>query len=95
MTRQKLSQLGWEILIHPPYSPDIVPSDFYLFRSLQNSFNGKNLNVLEDCKRHLEQFFVQKESGCGEKGTVVHCRWKCRVGNNFEFPQKTKNGTAF
>ena len=53
MTRQKLLQLGWEVLIHPPYSPDIAPSDFHLFRSLQNSLNGKNVNSLEDCKRHL------------------------------------------
>ena len=25
MTRQKLLQLGWEVLIHPPYSPDVAP----------------------------------------------------------------------
>ena len=61
MTRQKLLQLGWEVLIHLPYSPDITPSDFHLFRSLQNSLNGKNFNSLEDCKRHLEKFFAQKD----------------------------------
>ena len=65
MTRQKLLQLGWEVLIHPPYSPDIAPSVFHLFRSLQNSLNGKNFNSLEDCKRHLEQFFAQKEKVLG------------------------------
>ena len=42
MIRQKLLQLGWEVLIHPPYSPDITPSDSHLFWSLQNSLNGKN-----------------------------------------------------
>ena len=41
MTRQKLLQLGWEVLIHPPYPPDTEPSDFHLFRSLQNSLNRK------------------------------------------------------
>ena len=61
MTRQKLLQLGWEVLIHPQYSPDIAPSDFHLFRSLQNSLNGKNFNSLEDCKRYLEQFFAPKD----------------------------------
>ena len=61
MTRQKQLQLGWEVLIHPLYSPGIAPSDFHLFRSLQNSLNGKNFNSLEDCKRHLEQFFAQKD----------------------------------
>ena len=65
MTRQKLLQLGWEVLIHLPYSPDITPSDFHLFRSLQNSLNGKNSNSLEDCKRHLEQFFAQKDKVWG------------------------------
>ena len=61
IARQKLLQLGWEALIHPPYSPDIAPSDFHLFRSLQDSLNGKNFSSLEDCKRHLGQFFAQKD----------------------------------
>ena len=60
MTGQELLQLGWEVLIHPLYSPDIAPSDFHLFQSLQKSLNGKNFSSLEDCKRHLEQFFAQK-----------------------------------
>ena len=28
-----LETLKWEVLSHPPYSPDIAPSDYYLFRS--------------------------------------------------------------
>ena len=71
MTRQKLLQLGWEVLIHPPYSPDIIaPSDFHLLRSLQNFLNGKNVNSLEYCKRHLEQFFAQKDKKSWEDGIM-------------------------
>ena len=70
MTRQKLLQLGWEVLIHPPYSPDIEPLDFHLFRSLQNSLSGKNFNPLEDCKRYLEQFFAQKDKKFWEDGIM-------------------------
>ena len=66
MTRQKLLQLVWEVLIHPPYSPDIAPSDFNLLQFLQNSVNGKKFNSLEDFKRHLEQFFAQKDKSFGE-----------------------------
>ena len=69
MTRQKLLQLGWEILIHPPYSPDIGPS-VHLFQSLQNSLNGKNFNSLEDCIRYLEQFFAQKDEKFWEDGIM-------------------------
>ena len=70
MTRPKLLQLGWEVLIHSPYSPDIAPSNFHLFQSLQNSLNGKNFNSLEDCKRYLEQFFAQLDKKLGEDGIM-------------------------
>ena len=40
--------------------------------------------------------------GCREKGMLVHCWWECRLvpplwhlETSIEFPQKTKNGTAF
>ena len=38
--------------------------------------------------------------GCGEKGTLVHYWWECRlvaatVENTMELPQKTKNENAF
>ena len=70
ITRQKLLQLGWEVLIHRPYSPDIVPSDFHLFCSLQNSLNGRNFHSLEDSKRHLQQFFAQKDKKFWEDGIM-------------------------
>jgi len=50
-TRQKLVQLGWDVLSHPPYSSDLEPSDYHLFRSLQNSLNGKNFDFLKACKK--------------------------------------------
>ena len=30
-TRQKIAEVGWKILLHPPYSPDLAPSDYHLF----------------------------------------------------------------
>ena len=70
MTRQKLLQLDWEVLIHLLYSPDIAPLDFYLFQSLQNSLNGKNFNSLEGYKRYLEQLFAQKDKKFWEDGIM-------------------------
>ena len=80
MTRQKLLQLGWEVLIYPPITPDIAPSDFHLFRSLQNSLNGKHFNSLKDCKRHLEQFFVPKHKKFWEDGIMkLPGKWQKEV----------------
>ena len=70
MTRQKLLEAEWEDLIHLPYSPDIAPSDFHLFLSSQNSLNGKNVNSLEDCKKHLEQFFAERDKKFWEDGIM-------------------------
>ena len=66
MTRQKLLQPGWEVLIYPLYLPDIAPSDFHLFQSLQNFLKGKNFNSLEDCK----QFFARKDKKFWEDGIM-------------------------
>jgi len=60
MTRQKLRELGWEVLMHPLYSPDIALSDYHLFRSLQNILTDVKLASKEACENHLKQFFDQK-----------------------------------
>lgn len=36
ITRQKFLQFEWDTLPHPPYSPYLAPTDYYLFQSLQN-----------------------------------------------------------
>lgn len=46
VTCQKLLELGWDMLLHPPYSPDLTPSEYYLFRSLQNSLDNKTFDSL-------------------------------------------------
>ncbi|GFW88940.1 histone-lysine N-methyltransferase SETMAR [Trichonephila clavipes] len=43
VTRQKLWELGWEVLMHPPYSPNLAPSDYHLFLTLQNFLSDKEL----------------------------------------------------
>jgi hypothetical protein len=35
---------GFRKLAHPPYSPDIAPSDFYLFGKVKNELIGKSIH---------------------------------------------------
>ncbi|GFW73396.1 histone-lysine N-methyltransferase SETMAR [Trichonephila clavipes] len=49
VTRQNLWELGWEDLMHPPYSPELTPSDYHLFLVLQNFLSDKKLGSREDC----------------------------------------------
>jgi histone-lysine N-methyltransferase SETMAR len=36
-TQKKLAYLGFQCLDHPPYSPDLAPSDSLLFPGLKNN----------------------------------------------------------
>lgn len=68
ITRQKLLDFSWDVLPHPPYSPDLAPSDYHLFRSLQNSLNGKKFTNKDALINHLDRFFVDKPKTFWEKG---------------------------
>lgn len=71
MTRNKLKELGWEVLMHPAYSPDLAPSDYHLFLSLQNFLNGVTMASREDCERYLVQFIDQKSQKFYSDGIMI------------------------
>ena len=39
-TMETLRKLKWNLLTHPPCSPDLAPSDFYLFGRLKSDLQG-------------------------------------------------------
>ena len=41
---QKLNKLGYEVPPHPPYSPDLLPTDYHFFKHLNNFLQGKHFN---------------------------------------------------
>lgn len=86
VTQQKLKDFQWEIMPQPPYSPDIAPSDFYLFRSLQHFLRGKKFDGMHDIETALTQFFNEKPSpwyGNGIESLIK--RWEDIVDKNGEY----------
>lgn len=57
-----LKDLKWTSLPHPPYSPDLAPSDFHLFRHLKKFLKGKCFTEEIDLRTSIEQFFTSKSS---------------------------------
>ena len=43
-TQKKLAYLGFQFLYHPPYSPDLVPSDYHLFPGLKKQLKGRHFS---------------------------------------------------
>jgi histone-lysine N-methyltransferase SETMAR len=69
-TREKLFKLGWITLPHPPYSPDLAPTDYHLFRSFSNCLGEKNFDEENNLKTDLANFFDQKSQDFCKSGIL-------------------------
>jgi histone-lysine N-methyltransferase SETMAR len=43
-TQKKLAYLGFRYLDHPPYSPNLAPSDYNLLPGLKKQLNGRHFS---------------------------------------------------
>jgi len=55
-----LETFKWEILLHPPYSPDIAPSDYHLFRSMTHGLSEQHFTSYEDTKNCIGDWIASK-----------------------------------
>jgi len=57
----KINELdGIEILPHPVYSPNLAPSDYYLFRSMAHFRRGRQFKDVDDVKIGVQAFIDSK-----------------------------------
>jgi histone-lysine N-methyltransferase SETMAR len=60
-TMKAIGRLGWELLPHPPYSPDLAPSDYYLFPRMKEYLRGNHFASNEDLKKEVERWLRQQD----------------------------------
>lgn len=86
ITSKKIKDLGWEVMEHPPYSPDIAPTDFHLFRSLQHFLCEKRFQNEDEIKEGIKKFIASKSISFFEKGirSLVD-KWQTIIDNNGEY----------
>lgn len=58
-TTQTITKFGWSVVPHPPYSPDLAPSDFHLFGPLKNSLRGQRFEDTEQVKVAVKMWLQQ------------------------------------
>jgi histone-lysine N-methyltransferase SETMAR len=56
MTLQKLNDLGYQMLPHPAYSPDLSPTDYHFFKHLDNFLQEKIFNNQAAAENAFEEF---------------------------------------
>ena len=75
-TMAKLSELGYELLPHPPYSPDLAPSNYWLFADLKNMLQGKRFGSNEEEISETEAYFEAKDKSFFKLGIEkLEKRW--------------------
>ena len=69
--------------MHPPYSPDLAPSNYHLFLSMTIYLAGEQLASREACQNRLSQFFVNRDKGFYEIGIMkLQSKWQQVVEQN-------------
>jgi histone-lysine N-methyltransferase SETMAR len=86
MTKAAIQEFDWEILPHSPYSPDLAPSDYHLFRSLSSNLHGVSLNDNARLQNWLDIFFMAKPADFFMSGfeNLPEC-WGAVVNNGGEY----------
>jgi len=52
--------LKFEVLSHPPYSPDLAPSDFHFFPHLKRDLKGTHFTSDDEVKQTMMSWIKQR-----------------------------------
>ena len=85
-TMEIIRKLKWDLLPHPPYSPDIVPSDFFLFGRLKVIWRECGLSVTTQWSRMFRNGYTSNQRTFRKRvKTVAKTLKKCTVANGDYF----------
>jgi [histone H3]-lysine36 N-dimethyltransferase SETMAR len=89
----KLQELGLHVVPHTPYSPDLAPSDYYLFSPLKSALRNQNFDSADAVQQKIQNWLDTKESSFFANGiNKLPGRWERCVechGNYFEHLKDT------
>ncbi|PIO76326.1 hypothetical protein TELCIR_01613 [Teladorsagia circumcincta] len=86
ITQQKIEELGWQVLPYAPYSPDLAPSDYHLFRSMQHFLAGKKFKNRDDVRIWVSKFFESKPKEFFDGGIhALRRKWRRVIDTDGEY----------
>jgi hypothetical protein len=82
-TQQTITDLGWEVSPYPAYSPDLAPSDYYLFRSMEHFLREKKFKNEEDLRNQLDLYFSSNSAAFYRDGIrQLSDKWEKVIANH-------------
>ena len=79
--------LKWEVLLHPPYSPDVASSDYHLFRSMTHGLADQHFRSYEEVKNWIDSWTASKDDQFFRRGirTTLPERWEKVVASDGQY----------
>ena len=62
---------GYELIPHPAYSPDLAPSDYFLFPNLKKDIRGRHFRSNEEVVAAVEEWVRDKDPGFFSSGLMA------------------------
>ena len=88
-TTAAISKTGLVPLAHPPYSPDLAPSDFYLFNHLKRYLRREHFHNKETLKQTVNAFFDEKSPEFYSQAFLeLVIRWKKCIQSGGSYIEK-------
>ncbi|VVC28199.1 Ribonuclease H-like domain,Transposase, type 1 [Cinara cedri] len=89
VTKQLLDSFGCDVLNHPPYSPDLAPSDYHLFTSLKKHMGGKKCSTDEEVKGAVDKWTKEMAAEFYDAGIKkLICRLTACIERNGDYVEK-------
>ncbi|KDR17168.1 hypothetical protein L798_08429, partial [Zootermopsis nevadensis] len=88
-TREEITKLGWTVLPHPPYSPDLAPSDFHLFGPLKDAIRGTRFEDDESVIQAVRTWLRAQDKSWYRQGMhALVSRWRKAVQVDGDYVEK-------
>ncbi|EGI59641.1 Mariner Mos1 transposase [Acromyrmex echinatior] len=86
VVKKYLETLKWDVLPHPPYSPYIASSDYWLFRRMQHDLANHRCTSFAEIENWLQNWIASKDESFFRDGIrKLPERWEKIVASNGQY----------
>ena len=88
-TQAAIDKLQWTVLPHPPYSPDLAPSDYHLFGKLKEFLRGNHYASIDDVRNAVNDWIKQTPTNFFKDGIFkLVPRWQRCIAGEGDYVEK-------
>jgi len=86
---EHIVSLGWTVVPHPPYRPDLAPSDFHLFRLMKDGLCGQHFPSNDAIVQAVKQWATSAGADFYKRGmhALVH-HWRKCIATGGDYVEK-------